>query len=269
MIELVERFCETRGRGDVALVVRRLSRGDPLSSTALQAALIEVGYVDPSDRGSALVRFALGCVEEAIHDHRLGPQELADIQTLKRWFRIPEGEILRRSPRTVERAIQETMRVVLHDHTVDEEEARYKVELQAAFDLGYDEFMALCHGPLCDSWDALALEYDKVRDRSSDEMYDLSVKMVALGRTLGLSTASFDLQQIQDGATSRGTRHIPQAVRDAVWRRDRGSCVQCGTPENLEFDHIIPHSRGGANTYRNVQLLCEPCNRRKSDKIGD
>lgn len=38
--------------------------------------------------------------------------------------------------------------------------------------------------------------------------------------------------------------------------------------ENLEFDHIIPHSKGGANTYRNIQLLCEPCNRSKSAKIG-
>jgi 5-methylcytosine-specific restriction endonuclease McrA len=26
--------------------------------------------------------------------------------------------------------------------------------------------------------------------------------------------------------------------------------------------------KGGANTYRNIQLLCEPCNRSKSAKIG-
>jgi len=61
---------------------------------------------------------------------------------------------------------------------------------------------------------------------------------------------------------------IPQDVMDAVWRRDEGKCVKCGSKENLEFDHIIPVSKGGANTYRNIQLLCEKCNREKSNKIG-
>jgi tetratricopeptide (TPR) repeat protein len=64
---------------------------------------------------------------------------------------------------------------------------------------------------------------------------------------------------------SRGT--IPEDVRHAVWRRDEGRCVQCGSQENLEFDHIIPLSRGGANTERNLQLLCEPCNRRKGATV--
>ena len=40
-----------------------------------------------------------------------------------------------------------------------------------------------------------------------------------------------------------------------VWRRDQGRCVKCGSNEKLEFDHIIPLSRGGSNTFRNVQLL--------------
>jgi tetratricopeptide (TPR) repeat protein len=60
---------------------------------------------------------------------------------------------------------------------------------------------------------------------------------------------------------------IPEDVRHAVWRRDEGRCVQCGSQESLEFDHIIPVSRGGSNTERNLQLLCEPCNREKSAKI--
>lgn len=60
---------------------------------------------------------------------------------------------------------------------------------------------------------------------------------------------------------------IPEDVRFAVWRRDGGKCVKCGSNNNLEFDHVIPVSKGGSNTERNIQLLCEKCNREKSDKI--
>jgi len=64
------------------------------------------------------------------------------------------------------------------------------------------------------------------------------------------------------------SRHISQNIKDKVWNRDGGKCVECGSNENLEFDHIIPFSKGGANTYRNIQLLCEFCNRNKSAKLG-
>ena len=74
-----------------------------------------------------------------------------------------------------------------------------------------------------------------------------------------------DLALEKDTAASR---HIPQRVRDTVWRRDRGACGQCDSSERLAFDHIIPLSKDGASTYRNVQLLCETCNRRKSDATG-
>lgn len=68
--------------------------------------------------------------------------------------------------------------------------------------------------------------------------------------------------------SNQGNRRIPKNVQDSVWRRDQGRCVSCGSQEKLEFDHIIPFSKGGSNTYRNVQLLWESCNRLKSDKIG-
>ncbi len=61
---------------------------------------------------------------------------------------------------------------------------------------------------------------------------------------------------------------IPQEVLDKVWNRDSGKCVNCGSREKIEFDHIIPFSRGGSNTYRNIQILCEKCNREKSNDIG-
>jgi hypothetical protein len=60
---------------------------------------------------------------------------------------------------------------------------------------------------------------------------------------------------------------IPEDVRMYVWRRDNGRCVKCNSDENLEFDHIIPLSKGGSNTERNIQLLCSECNKKKSNVI--
>jgi hypothetical protein len=71
--------------------------------------------------------------------------------------------------------------------------------------------------------------------------------------------------QTNDRGSTR-TR-LSEAVRHEVWRRDQGKCASCGSSQKLEFDHIVPHSRGGSDTVRNIQLLCEPCNRRKSDTI--
>lgn len=61
---------------------------------------------------------------------------------------------------------------------------------------------------------------------------------------------------------------IPAQVQREVWNRDNARCRQCGSQELLEYDHIIPVSRGGANTVRNVQLLCQLCNRSKGARIG-
>jgi hypothetical protein len=61
---------------------------------------------------------------------------------------------------------------------------------------------------------------------------------------------------------------IPQDVKMFVWQRDSGRCVECGSQQELEYDHIIPLAMGGSNTDRNMQLLCAPCNRRKGATLG-
>lgn len=68
--------------------------------------------------------------------------------------------------------------------------------------------------------------------------------------------------------TSTQVRHtIPKAVQHEVWRIDEGRCMYCGSQKNLKFEHRIPISKGGSNTARNIQLLCEKCNKAKSNKI--
>lgn len=79
------------------------------------------------------------------------------------------------------------------------------------------------------------------------------------------------LIQAQNQAPARNgghdSRYVSQDVRRAVWQRDGGRCVECGATEYLEYDHIIPWSKGGATSVENLQLLCRGCNGRKSDRI--
>lgn len=74
-----------------------------------------------------------------------------------------------------------------------------------------------------------------------------------------------------DGATAEDLNYerprIPEKVRIEVWRRDGGKCARCGSREKLEYDHIVPISKGGSNTVRNIELLCEKCNRSKSNNV--
>ena len=67
--------------------------------------------------------------------------------------------------------------------------------------------------------------------------------------------------------SSGGRTPIPERVRQEVWRRDSARCVDCGSRERLEYDHIIPLSKGGSNTVRNIELRCATCNRRKAAQI--
>ena len=62
-------------------------------------------------------------------------------------------------------------------------------------------------------------------------------------------------------------RYIPQCVVSEVYHRDGAKCVICGATENLQLDHIIPFSKGGSDTAENLQVLCQKCNLKKSNKI--
>jgi 5-methylcytosine-specific restriction endonuclease McrA len=69
------------------------------------------------------------------------------------------------------------------------------------------------------------------------------------------------MHQELNGAPRR--EPIPRDVRLAVWQRDGGRCVECASDFELQYDHVIPFSMGGASSVENLQLLCADCNRAK------
>jgi hypothetical protein len=61
------------------------------------------------------------------------------------------------------------------------------------------------------------------------------------------------------------SRYISETTKKVVFTRDGGVCQCCGSSQSLEYDHITPYSCGGSSVVSNIQLLCQKCNRSKSN----
>jgi hypothetical protein len=77
------------------------------------------------------------------------------------------------------------------------------------------------------------------------------------------------------GTASAGGRHIPAAVRRAVWQRDGGQCAfvatagRCTERSFLEFHHLEPYAMGGPPTVGNVALRCRAHNLHEAERYFD
>lgn len=68
----------------------------------------------------------------------------------------------------------------------------------------------------------------------------------------------------------RRGRYIPFDIKMRVVRRDNHTCQECGKhlkDNEVEFDHIIPLSKGGSTEEHNIRLTCYDCNRNKSNNV--
>jgi hypothetical protein len=63
-------------------------------------------------------------------------------------------------------------------------------------------------------------------------------------------------------------RNIPNQIKMKVNRRDNFVCQKCRKnvmDEEVNYDHIIPFSKGGPTDVSNIQILCEVCNKSKGN----
>jgi HNH endonuclease len=76
-----------------------------------------------------------------------------------------------------------------------------------------------------------------------------------------------ELMRGGENRLERRSRSIPQAVKIAVLTRDGGKCRRCGSTRDLQYDRIVPNSRGGSSTdVNNIRLLCGKCSNLKSNR---
>ena len=54
-------------------------------------------------------------------------------------------------------------------------------------------------------------------------------------------------------------------TRQNVFRRDNYECQYCGSKKDLTLDHLIPRSKGGKSSWKNLVTACKRCNAKKGD----
>ena len=65
---------------------------------------------------------------------------------------------------------------------------------------------------------------------------------------------------------------VPPLTNENLFARDEHMCMYCGDylyDCELTRDHVVPVSRGGADTWENVVTACRTCNHFKADKLLD
>ena len=73
------------------------------------------------------------------------------------------------------------------------------------------------------------------------------------------------LRQISSNRLQINRKQISDHVLAFVLQRDLNKCVLCGDESNLQFDHILPVSKGGNNEPENLRILCQQCNQSRGN----
>jgi hypothetical protein len=110
--------------------------------------------------------------------------------------------------------------------------------------------------------------------RWSNQLVDaglLSVKRPGLGKPNEYTLLGID----RDNLSGRAVSIRVQAKRVYAARYARlvalygEQCLNCGSTDELEIDHVIARARGGPDVFLNLQILCRPCNADKGIKTAD
>ncbi len=96
-------------------------------------------------------------------------------------------------------------------------------------------------------YDLICLRIEEHVQSEDDEILRLKKRVSRIRRIIDK-----DFQKIK-------RRQIDDDVLAFVLQRDK-NCCRCGAEEELQFDHILPVSKGGNDEPENLRILCATCN---------
>lgn len=222
--------------------IAELIYNNELSRENLEKTFAEHKILRVEDIKEELLDLLIVYINLILNDYIISEKEKSNIELLKIYFKIKEGDFYNNRYYEVEDILHRQFERLYFDNSINNEEALHNVDLQDLFDLSYDQF-------------------DEFKEKEVRKALEQGADII------DLDTAKYP--KVFKTANDNAGRSISQRVKDLVWNRDNGKCQICGSNEKLDFDYIIPFSKGGSNTYRNIQLLCEPCSKTKTKKSDE
>lgn len=113
--------------------------------------------------------------------------------------------------------------------------------------------------------------YNKYKDNDYDSHHMLQ-RVSELRQDEDVTKTSGIYEYLLSGETEEkhlSIRAFTDKQKSHVYEAQGGICNMCEesfTRQEMEADHITPWSQGGRTEIENCQMLCRPCNRKKSDK---
>lgn len=124
---------------------------------------------------------------------------------------------------------------------------------------------------------AVSLLYQRVAEAIDDNLISHSYEM-----WVGMTVNNGRYNCLHSPSVTIMTPHVIRLItydklpkrdimfnRKNIYARDKNTCQYCGKGfaiDQLTFDHIIPKSKGGENTFSNVVTCCIKCNHIKGDR---
>ena len=113
-----------------------------------------------------------------------------------------------------------------------------------------------------DKRDAIISEFGRLMQQSNDKE-SMKDRVKTLTR--------YFLQANPDISLKDATRSFSHEEKIAIWIIGGKKCTDCGKNipfEDMEPDHVRPHSHGGQTVLKNAQALCVSCNRSRQARAA-